>query len=136
MDKVRAFIDETADFYHCKSWDDAILESYKMTGFDWMREKEFDWDIVDVHSQELEMRSALEFLRPELNARQLEILGHWDASYREWRDQDVFFERYEAAHGARFTWERARESAEKTLGRKIPPSHWWFWPPHEKPKQK
>ena len=135
VDKIHAFIDDIMNLYNCKSWDETFKSCLELVGFDWMREKAFDWDIVDVHSEELEMRSALEFLRPQLNPFQLGILEEWDRRYCLWRDEGFFFKRYQAAQGGRFTWQSQRDYAEKELGRKIPTSHWWYWPPDEEKKK-
>ena len=133
MDSVRAFVDGVMDLYQCKDWNSTLTQCLNLAGFDWMREKANDWDIVDVHSEELEMRSALEFLRPQLNPFQIGILEEWDRRYCLWRDEGFFFKRYEAAEfGYKSTWQDERNYAEKRLGRKIPTSHWWYWPSDEK----
>jgi len=132
VDKVRVFIDGVMDLYKRPNWDETLEHCLELVGFDWMREKAFENDILEVHSEEFEMRSALEFLRPELNVLQLGILEKWDALYRKWRDEGVLYTRYEAAEiGSRGMWQEERAYAEKRLGRKIPPSHWWYWPPDE-----
>ena len=138
MDKVRAFIEEIRDLYKCETFDDVIECSHNLVGFDWLELHTGDGvgeggsaDYYDVESSEFEMRSALEFIRLELTSSQLDILGKWDAYYKEKIAEGVFYDRYKAAHGGRFTWKRARESAEKTLGKPIPKSHWWYWPPEE-----
>lgn len=137
MDKVRAFIDETIAFYNCANLDEAILESYKMTGFDWIDARENDWDWRDVESMEFETRSALEFIRPELTPSQLALLDKWDETYQEWHDEGIFFKRYaEANRGHKWSWKGEREFAAKILGRTIPKSHWWYWPPEEQGNEK
>lgn len=136
MDTVRAFIDEVMELYGFNNWDDTFQSAYELSGFDWIDARENDWDWRDVESEELEMRSALEFLRPELSPPQLEILEKWDAKYRDWRDEGIFFERYAEAHrSSKWSWQRQREYAEKTLGRIIPRSHWWYWPSDEDKKR-
>lgn len=136
MDTVRAFIDEVMELYSCKNWDETIATCFDLTGFDWIDPRENDWDWRDVESDEFTMRSALEFLRPELNPYQLEILGKWDDLYKEWLDEGIIYERYEAANrGPKWSWQSEREYAAKTLGRTIPKSHWWYWPPGEDEKE-
>ena len=135
MDTVRAFIDEVMELYNCKNWDETIASSFGLTGFDWIDPRENDWDWRDVESDEFVMRSALEFLRPELNPYQLEILGKWDDLYKEWRNEGIIYERYEAANRSpKWSWQYEQEYAEETLGRKIPKEHWWYWPPDDKKK--
>lgn len=141
MDKVHAFIEEVRDLYACSSLDDVIARSHELVGFDWLEPHTGTGvgdggsaDYYDVESSEFEMRSALEFIRPELTAAQLAILEEWDAYYREKIAEGVFYKRYEAAQGGRFTWESERDFAAKALGRTIPKSHWWYWPPEGEDK--
>jgi hypothetical protein len=121
--------------YNCANWDETFAVCRNLAGFDWINKRENPWDWCDVESSELEMRSAMEFLRPELSPQQLAILEEWDARYRGWRDEGIFFKRYRDAQGARFTWCDERGYAEALFGLTIPPSHWWYWPPGEGEKQ-
>lgn len=77
-------------------------------------------------------RSALEFLRPQLSAPQTVLLNGWTAFWQEYRDKGLFYKRVRGAFGRRFTWPSFRAEGEEELGRKIPRSHWWYWPPGEK----
>ncbi len=144
MDGVRAFIEEIRELYQCKTLDDVIECSYGLVGFDWLEPHTGDGvgeggsaDYYDVESSEFEMRSALEFIRPELTHSQLVTLDEWDGYYKEKIAEGVFYERYAAASfGWNGTWESEREFAAKTLGRPIPTSHWWYWPPDENKDKK
>ena len=77
------------------------------------------------------MRSALEFIRPELSPSQIKFLVLWDKRFNEAVKKGIFYSLYAAASGYRFTWEDARKEASEMLGRTIPRSHWWFWPPEK-----
>jgi hypothetical protein len=70
-------------------------------------------------------------LWPELSDDERAHLDGWIAKYSGWRDRGIFFSRYRDTFGARFTWKEERAAAEELLGRIIPKSHWWFWPPEE-----
>jgi hypothetical protein len=84
------------------------------------------------HYPELELLSAFEFLRPELSEEELQIVEDWRNLYARWRDEGIFFERYgQTASRAKYSWEAERKDAETELGRSIPRTHWWFWPPSE-----
>lgn len=140
MDKVHAFIEEIKELYRCKTLDEVIATSHKLVGFDWLEPhlgdsvgKGGSADYYDVESSEFEMRSALEFIRPELTPSQLAVLEKWDTYYKEKIAEGVFYSRYErAAIPSHWSWQKERESTEEDLGRKIPESHWWYWPPDEK----
>lgn len=80
---------------------------------------------------ESELRSALEFIRPELTDKQLAILSKIDELYLDWISQGKFYKRYLDAQGRRFTWQSELEYVSELLGRSIPKSHWWLWPPKE-----
>ena len=130
MDKIHSYIEEHVRLYNLGDGH-ALLEHIALhAGLFWAEEELEPWERM-VHWPELELLSAFEFLRPELPPEQAKILDRWIAKYAEWRDRGVFFRWYEAAWGDRFTWEQEREDAEEELGRLIPRSHWWFWPPKE-----
>ena len=132
MDTVRAFVNEVMELYNCKDWDEVFTACWNKVGFDWIDARENDWDWRAVESDEFEMRSALEFLRPELSPTQLAILEKWDNQYKDWRDEGILYERYQAANrSAKWSWAHQREYAGETLGLTIPKSHWWYWPPSE-----
>ena len=128
MDSVHKYLSEEMDSYGLKTIDELTTLIYEGAGFDWIRDKNNDWDYLDNHYMELEVRSALEFIRPELPLMALATLDKWDALYREWITKGIFYERYAAIGGWRFTWEREREYTAELLGRPIPKSHWWYWP--------
>lgn len=129
MDKVHAYIKEEIEFHSTgqASLDELIERYYEMAGFTWMEEAEEEFK--DVQFPELELRSALEFICPELTDKQLAVLSKIDELYREWISQDKFYKRYRDAQGGRFTWQSEREYVSEQLGRTIPRSHWWLWPP-------
>ena len=129
MDSVHKFLSEEMDSYGLKTVDELATLIYGGAGFDWIRDKENDWDYVFVEHLELEVRSTLEFIRLELSPTALSILDKWDALYKEWLAKGIFFERYADASGGLFTWQRERERAAEWLNRSIPKSHWWYWPP-------
>ena len=71
----------TGDSKKCETLDDVIECSYGLIGFDWLEPHSGDGvgeggsaDYYDVESSEFEMRSALEFIRPELTLSQLDVL--------------------------------------------------------------
>ncbi|WP_352426333.1 hypothetical protein, partial [Aminomonas paucivorans] len=97
------------------------------SGMFWLEDEINSWE-RDMDFDELEIRSALEFLRPELTARQISYLEAWDAMWQEFRTRGVFHQRVQESYGGRFTWEAYRRETEEELGRPIPKSHWWFWP--------
>lgn len=127
MDKAHAYIKEMIDFEGYEDLDGLIQRYYEMAGFTWMVEAEEEFK--DVQFPEFELRSALEFVRPELTDKQLVILSKIDELYQEWISQDKFYKRYLDAHGDRFTWQSERDYVSEQLGRSIPKSHWWLWPP-------
>lgn len=109
-----------------------VSNSYGSVGFDWIREQETPWDYVDVEYPEFAVRSALEFIRPELAKPELDTLDKWDALYKQWISDGIFYERYALARGGRFTWEDERATIAEWLGRTIPFSHFWLWPSEHK----
>lgn len=131
MDKLREFIRKEMDMMKATTLDELLTFYADISGFDWMTPREAPEDYRDAYYSELEMRSTFEFLRPELSEEQLSTLYRWDEKYRQWRDEGVFFHRYRDAQGGRFTWQNERAYAEDLLGRTIPKSHWWYWPPDE-----
>lgn len=133
MDKVHAYIKDEIEFHSTGEASlDKLIERYReMIGFDWIYEKENPWDYRDVEFPELELRSALEFVRPELTEKQLAVLAEIDGFYQDWIRMDIFYTRYREAQGGRFTWQSERDYVSEQLGRSIPKSHWWLWPPEE-----
>ncbi len=131
MDPAHKYLNEEMDSYGLKTVDELATLIYEGAGFDWIRDKVNDWDYLDNHYSELEVRSALEFIRPELPPSTLATLDKWDTLYKEWVAKGIFYERYAKIGGWRFSWEREREHAKEWLGRSIPKSHWWFWPPEK-----
>lgn len=131
MGTLREFIRKEMDMMKATTLDELLAFYADVSGFDWMTPRESPDDYRDAYYSELEMRSAFEFLRPELSGPQRSDLDRWDAKYRQWRDEGVFFHRYRDAQGGRFTWKEERADAEKVLGRIIPKNHWWYWPPEE-----
>jgi hypothetical protein len=128
MDKVHAYIKENIALYNQED-QYAILEHIGTSaGLFWIDDELEPWE-RDVHWPEFELLSAFEFLRPELPPEQVKILDLWLAKYAEWRGEGIFFKQYRESWGGSFTWEQERRDAEEELGRLIPRSHWWFWPP-------
>jgi hypothetical protein len=134
MDKVRSYIRENIEFYRQPDQYSLLDRMSKHGGLFWAEDGLEPWERM-VEWPELELLSAFEFLRPELPPEQVEILDWWIAKYAEWREQGVFYKWYQESWGDRFTWEQERLDAEEELGRLIPHSHWWFWPP-EKDRKK
>ena len=130
MDKVHSYIKGYIELY--KQKDQYALLDYVATssGMFWVEDELKPWE-RDVHWPELELLSAFEFLRPELPPEQVKLLDYWIAKYAGWRDDGVFFARYKEAKGGKFTWEQERLDTEEILGRLIPRTHWWFWPPEK-----
>lgn len=133
MDRAHLYIKETIDFYPSAEGSlDGLIRRYReMVGFDWIGAKENPWDYSGVEFPEFETRSALEFIRPELTEYQLLVLNEIDSIYKEWITEGIFYERYREAWGDRFTWQGERNDIAEELGRSIPKSHWWLWPPEE-----
>lgn len=128
--KAHQYLKEIISSYpSCATMDMLLEHSYDIAGFDWISSKE-SW-AVDVHFPELEVRSALEFIRAELTEYQLSILDKIDAQYKKWINERIFYDRYSGASGGSFTWQGERDEIAETLGRSIPKSHWWLWPPEE-----
>ena len=128
MDKLHAYIKENLAFYWQPDQCSLLDRMSKHGGLFWAEEDLQPWERM-VEWPELEMLSAFEFLRPELPPEQVKILNWWLKKYAKWRDQGVFYRWYKEAQGGNFTWEQERRDAEEELGRLIPRSHWWFWPP-------
>lgn len=126
---VRLYIKDMMALYNCASVTDLTDAIFIGTGFDWIDGQSEPGDYIEVEFPELQIRSALEFLRPELPLTTLQILDKWDVAYKQWISEGIFFERYAKANGPYFTWEDARKDAARDLGRSIPTSHWWYWPP-------
>ena len=127
MDKVHAYIEEEREFYRHKTRRDLLEHIATVSGTFWIEDELEPWERM-VHWPELELLSAFEFLRPELSEEELGILDGWIAKYAGWREQGIFFQRYQETKGSRFTWKKYRERMEEEFGRLIPRSHWWFWP--------
>lgn len=130
MDKLHAYIKENIEFYNQPDQLAFLRRIAGWAGTFWIEDNLEPWERM-VEDAELEVLSAFEFLRPELPEDQVEILDQWIAKYAEWRDQGIFFQRYQEAWGYNFSWAQERKDAEEELGRLIPRSHWWFWPPQE-----
>lgn len=131
MDKIYAFVNEEKKCRKRETLDDLIQWYSDWSGFPWLIEDSPE-ELKIVEALELEMRSALEFIRPELSPSQIKMLDSWDKRFSEAVKKEAFYNLYAAASGYRFTWEGARKDASDMLGRTIPRSHWWFWPPEEK----
>lgn len=131
MDKIYAFIKEEKKCHKKESLDDLIQWYSEWAGFPWLTEDLPEQELRIVEAPELEMRSALEFIRPELSPSQIKFLDSWDKRFNEAVKKGIFYSLYAAASGYRFTWEDARKEASEMLGRTIPRSHWWFWPPEK-----
>ena len=129
MDKIYAFIEEEKKCRQKKTLDQLIQWYSYWSGSPWIIEDLPEQELKIVEAPELEMRSALEFIRPELSQSQVELLDSWDKRFNEAVKKGTFYDLYAAASGYRFTWEDARKEASAMLGRTIPRSHWWFWPP-------
>lgn len=127
MDKVHAYIDEIRESYNNMSRRELLEHSAGWAGSFWIDDNLEPWERLN-DSPELELLSAFDFLRPELSEEERSILDGWIAKYAGWRDQDIFFQRYQETKGSHFNWKRYREQTEKDFGRLIPRSHWWFWP--------
>lgn len=129
-DKAHLYLKEImASYRSCATMDMLLEHTYDMAGFNWICH-ENPWE-AEIEFPELDIRSALEFIRPELTEYQLSILDKIDAQYKEWIAEGIFYDRYKGASGGRFTWQGEREDLAEELGRSIPKSHWWFWPPEE-----
>ncbi|MDO5562796.1 MAG: hypothetical protein Q4F74_04205 [Synergistaceae bacterium] len=132
MDRVHEFLKGEIEFHNHGTLDKMLAWYAAWAGSSWIPPLNPPYDTYrDVDSSELEVRSALEFIRSELTPPQLKSLAEWDGLYCKWRDEGIFFKRYRDAQGGRFTWEDERAFGEEELGRKIPKSHWWYWPPDE-----
>ena len=90
----------------------------------------------DLHDEfdlcpKLDVRSAIEFIKDELNSANLERLETWNKEARKLIAEGVFFAAYKGLNGYYFNWRGEREEAAESLGAEIPKSHLWFWPPNE-----
>ena len=90
----------------------------------------------DLHDEfdlcpKLDVRSAIEFIKDELNSANLERLETWNKEARKLIAEGVFFAAYKGLNGYYFNWRGEREEAAEILGAEIPKSHLWFWPPNE-----
>jgi len=128
MDKVHAYIEEYQRLYGNMSRRELLEHIATVSGTFWIEDNLEPWERMN-DWPELELLSAFEFLRPELPEKEQAILDSWIAKYAGWRDQGIFFQRYdEAAHCHRYSWKEERKDTEECLGRLIPRSHWWYWP--------
>jgi hypothetical protein len=134
MDKILPYIKEHIELYRKQDQYSLLKHIATYSGNFWTEDDLEPWE-REVHYPEFELLSAFEFLRPELPPEQTAILDGWIAKYAKWRDEGIFYQRYQESWGSRFTWEDARKDAEEDLGRLIPRSHWWWWPP-EKARKK
>lgn len=129
MDRVHSEIKEDMDLRNKKTFTEWLAWYAEWAGTSWGSEGLPD-ELRFVEEPDLEMRSAVEFMRPELSPEQLVLLKVWDDRYTKWRSEGTFFSNYELANGS--NWERERREAAENLGRLIPFSHWWYWPPEPK----
>lgn len=130
MDQLHVYVKENIELYKQPDRNALLAHIASCAGLFWIEDNLEPWD-REVEWPELELLSAFEFLRPALPQGQVKILDQWIARYTEWRDRGIFFQRYQEAWGSKFTWEQERKDAEEELGRLIPRSHWWFWPPQK-----
>ena len=128
MDKLHSYIKETLEIHRQPDQSVFLEHVANWAGSFWIGDGLEPWERM-VEWPELEWLSAFEFLRPELPPKQAANLDRWIAKYTAWRERGIFFERYREAQGRKFTWRQERLDAEEELGRLIPRSHWWFWPP-------
>lgn len=131
MDGVHLYLKEHIEEMKYVDLDGLIDRYREMIGFDWTIKKENPWDFRMVQFPELEVRSALEFIRPELTERQISLLNEIDRIYKGWIDEGIFYKSYQDSSGGKFSWQRGRQYTEELLGRSIPKSHWWLWPSEE-----
>ena len=131
MDRVFAEIKEDMELRNMQSFTEWLAWYSEWAGLSWCSEGLPD-DQRFVEEPELEMRSAVEFMRPELTIGQLKLLKVWDDRYAAWRAAGVFYRNYAIGSPCRCDWQREREDAAENLGRVIPFSHWWLWPPEPK----
>ncbi len=110
---------------------DAFMKECSQSGIFWLTDEHPPW-MREMDFDELEIRSALEFLRPELTARQIGYLEAWTAVWQTLREDGTFHRRVKEVLGGRLSWPAYRKEVEEALGRPIPRSHWWFWPPEDK----
>jgi hypothetical protein len=134
MDKVLPYIKEHVELHRQPDQLAFLRHIAGWAGSFWIDDGLEPWERM-VEWPEFELLSAFEFLRPELPPEQTALLDGWIAKYAKWRDEGIFYQRYQESWGSRFTWEDARKDAEEDLGRLIPRSHWWWWPP-EKARKK
>lgn len=130
MDRIRIYLKSLAETEPtCVTIDGVIARYSEMVGFNWINATKDDDGLV--HFPELETRSALEFIRLELTAEQVAVLDDIDTIYKRWIERGVFYKQYSNAWGGRFTWQGERDDIAEVLGRSIPKSHWWLWPPED-----
>ncbi len=127
MDRVHAEIKDDMEMRHKKDFSEWLAWYADGAGVSWCSEGIPD-KLRIVDAPDLVMRSAVEFIRPELTEEQLNLLKVWDGRYSEWRKSGVFYTNYEKGCLYSCDWEDERETASKHLGRSIPKSHWWYWP--------
>jgi SPP1 gp7 family putative phage head morphogenesis protein len=130
MDKLHIYIMEHIELYNQLDQCAFLQHIAGWAGTFWIENDLEPWERM-VEDDELTLLSAFEFLSPELPPEQVKLLDGWIAKYAGWRDRGIFFERYRESWGRNFTWEQERLDAEEELGRLIPRSHWWFWPPEK-----
>ena len=134
MDKVHAYVDKYCKYYKM-SRKELLEHTAQWAGAWWIDDDLEPWERMS-EAPELELLSAFEFLRPELTEEERGILDGWIAEYAGWREQGIFFQRYMDTRGGYFTWKWCRERNEERFGRRIPHSHWWFWPDENEEKRK
>lgn len=132
MDRVHEYLQSEMNLHNFRTLDNMIAWYATWAGTSWIHKYDDPAVFQDVEDPELEVRSALEFIRPELTPAQLESLNVWDQKYLKWREEGVFYRRYREVSGPKFSWQDERNSGETELGRSIPKSHWWYWPKNEK----
>jgi hypothetical protein len=131
MARVHAYIKESQKLYNNMTRYELLEHIATVSGTFWIEDDLEPWERMN-DWPELELLSAFEFLRPELSGKERQILDGWIAKYTKWSEQGIFPQRYDdTVCRAKYSWEAERKDAETELGRSIPKSHWWFWPPSE-----
>ena len=131
MDKILDLMKQCISVYRDGDRFGLLRHIATVSGTFWI-EDELPPDERMLHWPELELLSAFEFLRPELTPEEVVLLDGWIAKYAAWREQGIFFQRYNDMRPRfKYSWKDERQDCEKALGRQIPRSHWWFWPNEE-----
>ena len=128
MDMIHKEIQEDMELRNMRSFTEWLKWYADWAGSSW-GDKGIPDSARIVDAPELEMRSAVEFIRPELTPVQLDVLKEWDKKFTALRNAGIFYRNYELGCLYHCEWKREREDAAKYLGRTIPFTHWWYWPP-------